>query len=165
MNKTLDIYTDKLSFLTVLVIIYYIYIKKKKLRIFFYTKGITFLFFNKIKNLQNVKIVDISKFHDSKVFLNNKSIFESIWIEIDDFLSNHLDYDDLNKLENLTINGKKVDKNKLLNYFKESSTYLIYFQIKLYLYSKKFSKNKDRIFFIRKNPFNKSLQQFFNFLL
>ena len=135
MNKTLDIYTDKLSFLTILLVIYYVYIKKKKLRIFFYTKGITFLFFNKINNLDNVKIVDISKFHDSKIYFNNKSIVESIWIMIDNFLDNHLNNNNFIELENLTINKKKIDRNKLLNYFKERSTFLLYFQIKLYLYS------------------------------
>ena len=79
---------------------------------------------------------------------------------IDNFLDNHLNNNNFIELENLTINKKKIDRNKLLNYFKERSTFLLYFQIKLYLYSKKFSKKNECIFFIRKNPFNKSLEQY-----
>jgi hypothetical protein len=162
MMSNLDIYTDKLGFKTFLLIIYYFFFKEKKLRIFFYTKGYSFPFYKKLNIYKNIKLIDISNLHESRYFINNKSIFQLIWIEIDNFFNNQIKEDSFSELANLIINKKKINKEKLFCYFKENSVYFVYYQIKLYLFSKKFSKKNKCIFFFKKNPFNNEIEKYYN---
>lgn len=162
MKKNLDIYTDKLNFKTLIIIFYYFFLKKKKIRVFFYTIGLSFPFFKQFKFSKNIKLIDITSFHESRFFINNKSLFNLIWIEIENFLNEQIKNYNLEKLEEFNIEGNKVDKKKLLKYFKENSTFLVYYQIKLYVFSKKFSNSRECIFFIKSNPFNNELKKFYD---
>ena len=85
MNKNLDIFTDKLNFKTFIFIAYLFFFKKKNIRVFFYTIGLSFPFFKKFKSSKKIKLIDISKFHESRFFIKNKSLFQLIWIEIEKF--------------------------------------------------------------------------------
>ena len=83
-------------------------------------------------------------------------------MEIENFLNEQIKDYNLEELKKFNINGNKVDKKKLLKYFKENSTFLVYYQIKLYVFSKKFSNSRECIFFIKSNPFNNELKKFYN---
>jgi len=162
MNRNLDIYTDKLNFRSFLLIIYLLFLKKKKIRIFFYTSGASFILFKKLRLSKNIKLIDLSKLHESRIFINDNSLFKLIWVEIDNFLNEQVKEYDFKELNTFKINSCKIDKDKLFKYFKENSVFYIYYQIKLYLFSKKFSNNKETIFFLKSNPFNFQLKKFYN---
>jgi len=81
MKNNLDIYTDKLSLLVLLVgtfkLIYF-----KNIRIFFYTKSYNLFFFEKFFK-KKFKFINLSKFEEARIFINKKTLFSSIWKEID----------------------------------------------------------------------------------
>ena len=90
MKNNLDVYVDKLSLFTFFII----FIKKKqfkKIRVFYYIKS-NFLFSSNFFNFSSyffnkeLKLINLSKFEESKIFINNKSIFHIIWDEVDKIL-------------------------------------------------------------------------------
>ena len=77
MNKNLDIFTDKLNFRT-FIFIAYLFFFKKNIRVFLHN-WIKFSFFKKFKSSKKIKLIDISKFHESRFFIKNKSLFQLIY--------------------------------------------------------------------------------------
>ena len=163
MKNNLDVYVDKLSLFTFFII----FIKKKqfkKIRVFYYIKS-NFLFSSNFFNFSSyffnkeLKLINLSKFEESKIFINNKSIFHIIWDEVDKILDLILEKKSFEYFENYQINNLTLDKKKFRGFFKENSVYLLYYPVKLITFSNKFSSNNSTLFILKKTPLIKNLRE------
>ena len=160
MKDNLDIYTDKLSLLILLVAAFKL-IYFKNIRIFFYVKSNYLFFFEKFFK-KKFRFINLSKFEDARIFINKKTLFFSIWEEIDNFYDKIIDKNEFEYVSNYKVDKKKIDHSKFTGFFKENSSYLIYTGIKIFLFSKKFSKNNEVFFILKKSPFISSLKKIYH---
>ena len=120
-------------------------------------KVIYFFFFNFF--YKKLKLVNLSKYEESNIFINDKSIFFIIWDEIDKILDQILDKKNFEYLENYKIANLTLDKKKFKGFFKENSVSLLYCPIKLVTFAKKFSSKNSTLFILKKTPFIKNLKE------
>ena len=151
MNTKFDIYIDQINFLSLLKVFFKFKISKIK-RIFFidkiYTFGLIFFF-------KDIKFINCTKFEESRLKIKNKSIYLAI-CKLSKELSDKF-FSFGSPLGYSIFAFHCHDQEKYSEFLKERFVYQAYLPIKLYLFSKKFSKNNEAFYIIQNNPFKKIL--------
>ncbi len=157
-EKNIDIYVDQINAISLFFILLK-YSKKNIHKIFYDSYNLPkFLSFF----LKQIKIKDINKIPVSFIKIQNKYFYISHWKIINTFLKKI--FNEKNFLdENLSFFKKNnINSIKYIEHLKDKAVDNVYLPIKLILFSKKFSKNKDVHFIMSKNPFNDLINNYFN---
>ena len=146
MSKKIDIYLDQVNIFSLFQILLKIKISQIN-RIYYidksFTLGVEFFF-------KKIKFVNCNKFEESRIKIDNTYVHLYLWQSLTD-LSNKF----LSK-EYLLKNDKFAEDNNLSDvkyeeFLREKFIFQGYVPLKLYAYSKKFSKENQTFFFIEKN--------------
>jgi hypothetical protein len=154
MVKKIDVYLDQLNFLSLIKILININITNIN-RIFYLDKNYTLglLFFFKKK-----RFVDCTKFEESRILVEGKFFNLYLWDTLTDISNKFLSEKKL--LAGNIFFKENTNNVKFEEFLRENFIFETYIPIKLYIFSKKFSKEKNVFFFVKKNPFNLILNLF-----
>ena len=106
-----------------------------------FTLGIDFLF-------RNIKFINCNKFEESRIKINHKCVHLFIWESITELSNKFISKDNFSDDNNFV--KKHSLNNSIPRVFKGKFIYQAYVPLKLYFYSKKFSKRYETKFLIEK---------------
>jgi hypothetical protein len=146
MSKQIDIYLDQISIFSLSKILIKLKISEIN-RVYYidktFTLGLEFFF-------RKIQFIDCNKFEESRIKIENKYLHLYLWQSLTDLSNKFLSKEYLLNNENFAENNNLNDV-KYTEFLREKFLYQAYVPLKLYAYSKKFSKNNQTLFFIEKN--------------